>query len=369
MKKDLNLNYPDISKGSQAIVLNLTIGKTQDDGASPWYTELDLGTPGQTMRIMIDTGTTHSWVTTTWCKNVEASPPLRRQFNPDESSSYNKITDDLAAISFGPWGTLYAKLEKDIVNLPLNNSTDKREVEFKFYFAKSYSGYKFEVLDYDGFFAIPPFPLDSADNKDSEQIVQRAYQDGIIESRLASFYYDQNNGTGECVIGAIDSSKFEIGSENIIPVKYALMYPNSWGAQLEDFLYNGESLIEIPYYTFILDTGSSLFKGDPELIEKIISKITDNQNLPETFTAEDYSKYITEYKDIEIVLNGKKYTFIPEQYFIFCEDRNLWRIAFEIMDGFDGILLVGSVFLNYYYTVFDIENKVMIIADKVKGEK
>src|SRR5690242_6978393 len=45
----------------------LVRGPFQNNGATPWYTELSIGTPPQVLKIALDTGSDFVWVTSTLC--------------------------------------------------------------------------------------------------------------------------------------------------------------------------------------------------------------------------------------------------------------------------------------------------------------
>jgi hypothetical protein len=58
---NISSEFPNIeTTGSQNIAVELKQGTLTDNGATPWYAEIGIGTPPHKLRFMIDTGTTHT---------------------------------------------------------------------------------------------------------------------------------------------------------------------------------------------------------------------------------------------------------------------------------------------------------------------
>jgi hypothetical protein len=43
------------------------MGKFNNNGATPWISNIGLGSPAQPLRFMIDTGTMNTWITAAEC--------------------------------------------------------------------------------------------------------------------------------------------------------------------------------------------------------------------------------------------------------------------------------------------------------------
>ncbi|HYR30017.1 MAG TPA: pepsin-like aspartyl protease, partial [Thermoanaerobaculia bacterium] len=52
---------------SGALTVPLARAPYTNNGATPWYASLPLGTPGQTLRIALDTGSNFIWTTSSLC--------------------------------------------------------------------------------------------------------------------------------------------------------------------------------------------------------------------------------------------------------------------------------------------------------------
>ena len=81
--------------------ISLMAAQTPEDAQQAWRTvrsyygmeifiEFDIGTPGQTLRILIDSGSDWFWVTTDECRKCGGI----KRYDPKESSTYRKIGTD-----------------------------------------------------------------------------------------------------------------------------------------------------------------------------------------------------------------------------------------------------------------------------------
>lgn len=88
------------------LVYPLTRGPYQNNGATPWYATLPIGTPGQNLKFGLDTGSNFIWVTSTLC--AESGNPCThyggQEFAYGKSSSFVWVDRTDKNVSFGPWG-------------------------------------------------------------------------------------------------------------------------------------------------------------------------------------------------------------------------------------------------------------------------
>ena len=112
---------------------------------------------------------------------------------------------------------------------------------------------------------------------------------------------------------------------------------------------------------FALDTGSSQFKGDPKFIDAAKKVITNNGLYPEVITlpntVQDYP-----YPVLELVMNGVSYKLPPEKYFISVSETE-WHLAFHFLADCEDEFLVGTTFLESVCTIFDFDNRTIILAE------
>jgi hypothetical protein len=86
------------------VKFDMTSGTMTQNGGTTWVTKLNIGTPAQTLSMMLDTGTLNTWVTDSSC-DTEACK-AHNSYNSAKSITY-KVHDDKSKIeNFGPWGDM-----------------------------------------------------------------------------------------------------------------------------------------------------------------------------------------------------------------------------------------------------------------------
>ncbi len=323
----------------------LTKGQLTDNGATPWFAMLPIGTPQQHLKVMVDTGTTHTWVTSDLC-NTDACN-LHNKFNPQASTSFTLIDKGSLTIDFGPWGQMDVELGSDY--LWLDSANVELAQSMAFYLATNYQGQQFSELACDGGLSIPcllPAGIDSG------EILPLLKSEGIIQFAVASFYMDSSAESGSALLGAVDSTQY-CGTLNVVQTIRYNPIPYLWVVNLNSLSCQNKTILS--NINFALDTGSSRFKGDANYIQKLISAVTLNGQLPSTqpLGNPDFSQY----PPINLNINGVNYELTPRHYFI-PKDESVLELAFHVMDGLEGLLLVGSVFLETVYSVFYYETLV-----------
>src|SRR5438552_12393293 len=63
-------------------------GLYQDNGASPWYAPIGVGTPPQTLKFALDTGSNFIWAMSKLCDNCGGTG--RTLFDPSSSSTFRQ---------------------------------------------------------------------------------------------------------------------------------------------------------------------------------------------------------------------------------------------------------------------------------------
>jgi hypothetical protein len=279
---------------------------------------------------------------------------MHKRYNPNESISYTRVEDPdtPTIIDFGPWGEMQAFLGRDCLFLKTGGAAGKSdEIEqlMTFYLSESYNGDQFKDLVWDGGISLP---RKKPENVDSDQLLTLLKEAGVIDSEVVSFWCDAETRRGACLMGAIDPTKFDPSTFQFIPLTPLAnpSYSDLWTVKMEKFECGFKTVLSDIH--FCLDTGSSRFKGDAGYIEKIIYAITNNFELPETIhsTEPDF----TPYPDIFLQMKGKRYNLKPNQYFMEVSP-GIWELAFHPMEGLEGLLLVGSVFLENLYSIFFYE--------------
>lgn len=347
--------YSYSKEKNRHITLPLEMGQQTDNGATPWFATLLVGTGkeergGQRLKFMVDTGTTHTWITAKECTTTACS--VHRSFNSKHSSTFRRVGEGSQVINFGPWGEMEAHLGEDVF-APLRGHDDHKRFseQLRFYLATHYEGQQFQQLACDGGIAIPAVLPQGVD---SSEILPQLRNEQVIDQPIVSFCFDPGMNEGEVCFGAVDTGRFEAESLNIVPLLVDFIDPDFyylWMVQLSRFSLKSPSETHCLFQdlAFCLDTGSSFFKSNAAIHKAIVDRITAAN--PKTVYDHETPRY-EDYPDVELTINGQVYTLTPRHYFVQAGPQR-WQLGFQEMDGLpDGFLLAGSVFLNTLYTVF-----------------
>lgn len=316
-----------------------------DNGATPWYTNLKIGSARQSLRFAMDTGTSHSWITSVRCTTDACLNHQRFDFAG--STSYKQVTSQYnpGNISFGPWGTMTVSLGQDTLRFTKPGEKKETEIEeYNLYISQQYQGDQFRDLIWEGAIGVP---VHLPETVDSSELINILFQD--IPFKHPSLFFNYKQGKMQFI---------DLGYNEPMPglVKCKLkenhLLPNTWIINLDKIIVNSDTLYSDT--DFCIDTGSSRFKGDPLIINEIKKQLTYNGLLPEYMAKKkpDFSAY----PDFILKINNATITVTPDQYFEKLAE-NYYVMGFHPMDGLGGILLAGSTFLEHYNPVFFFDKK------------
>ncbi|WP_321530309.1 pepsin-like aspartic protease [uncultured Desulfuromonas sp.] len=352
------------------IRLPLYKGPFQNNGASPWYLELPVGTPKegttpQRLKFSLDTGSNFVWVTSTLCGAQGCQHYGDKQFNYDDSSSFHWCSQQTIPVDFGPWGTMQVETGQDVLALDQQTATTS-----EIYLAEAYNGDQFAELDWDGGIGVPSSystelhatsrtfirgirrSLTQGANEKCADADFAFFQNLMNQGRVSpdqpflAFDTDPQTKTGTVALGALDSAYQDSLEYLYLPFTVYPTITYVWASALKS-LRVGEKTLATDMY-FCLDTGSSQFKGDVGVMQEAFALTDGKQSNP----------LVT----IELAQQGddKPGTLVipAEVYKVEIEagDKSGQIISqFEPMAGVDKLILAGSVLLDYLYTVYEYE--------------
>ena len=335
MKQDDQVTWP-------LSVMQLRRGPLTDNGATPWYTILRLGSERQELKFAIDTGTAYSWVTSIQCTTDACLNHQRFDFR--SSTSFKQLTSPYRPdkISFGPWGTVEVTLGCDRVEFTAPKTENIYDIDdYTLYISQRYEGQQFRDLTWDGAIGVPTSIPEDVYSSDLFTTLMRTLP---FPSGRRGLFFNYAVEVLQFVDLGIDS---EVEGLVTAPVVESHVLPGAWVVDLGPVRVDGLDVHDKVW--FCLDTGSSRFKGDPLIIDPIVRAITRDGNLPTYVAAEDPD--FSAYPDLVLTLRGVPIRVTPEQYFEKIAS-DFYKLGFHDMKGLDGILLAGSTFLEHHAPVF-----------------
>lgn len=320
---------------ANGVVFPMQRGPYQNNGASPWYATINLGTPPQPLKLAIDSGTNITWVTSTLCPPDQCIHFGGGRFDYRASSTFT-FTDCLQRpYSFGPWGTMQVETASDVLAVP-----DGCPIPAKLFLAAAYAGDQFKQLNWDGGIGLPCSSA-YAEGR-SSFLLQELIGSGQLDPThpYVAFDWNANDHSGTCQMGAIDQSK-TVGPHLFLPWSVYSKLPGVeyiWSADLKSYSVGGETLAS--NIKFALDSGSSQFKGDDQIMAQTLALIARG----------GHPNVVLEFADGEITLDANSYSILIE------EGPQKGQVLPQFAPlGLSDLVLVGSLVMEYCYTVYEYQ--------------
>lgn len=332
------------------------------------FIELDIGTPGQTLRILLDSGSDWLWVTTSKC--IECGGVKR--FDSKESSTYELVSEDEIVLSYGS-GDAWGSHIRETVCLSTTTNCDG-------YFCEQAcvtdmnmlgiygQGRGLQALVSDGLIGLSPVKI--GDDR-PDLYIDLAVKQGVLDERVFSLNFSGDYETSYVTFGGYDEATFAVE-------------PITWHENVGDYFW-AVNLEEVNFVSSgikkkyggsawrqtdtIVDSGSSylLMPQDAfwdffDEIEKTGTKCTvDWWN---TLYC-DYDEALFDIlPELEFTIDNKIYT-VPRESLYVPLNYGGWdkRMAVEVtyIKGWNEWLF-GLTFLENYYAVYDMDQQRMGFA-------
>jgi hypothetical protein len=375
MKKSVLVN-----DNATGLSISLDRGPYQNNGASPWYAYVGVGTSAQTLKFSFDTGSNFIWVTSSLCKTNTCHHYGDQQFVYQLSSSFSWVDQQTIDVDFGPWGCMEVKTGKDILMLTPDalGQTESGSISLSsdLYLAQAYQGVQFRELDWDGGIGIPsttaledsPFGyfayrginFHHANEPTSFHFFQSLVEQGVVSAKrpYVAFLTDIDEKHGQVEFGQLNQDYRGSREYLFLPWdKYSVPY--LWTSKITSLaigdtqVIKPESVTNPPYF-LALDSGSSQFKGDFDVMTALYNIASQTkENLVIEIGQTDLGEVG------KLVVTSDMYNVLIEAG----QDKGKVVAQFQPMEGADYIALVGSVLMDYLYTVYEFN--VVEMAGKV----
>lgn len=352
------------------LTLLLEKGPFQNNGASPWYATLGLGSHGQKLKFSFDTGSNFVWVTSSLCAADSCQHYGNQRFNYQLSNTFSWVDQALQQVDFGPWGTMEVASGQDNFHLTSTGSgkLEKVSVTSDIYLAQSYSGQQFEELDWDGGIGLPSLvnipdapqsghvyrgAIHGQEGQPSFHFFQTLVEQGVVSPDQPYVTFLTEQKVGKCEMGRLNYEYADSLEYLYLPWEAFSIASVSyiWTSPLTSFAIGDKVLISEEdsskqTYSFCLDSGSSQFKGDPKVMNEAFALATKNkQDVVIELSQTDQGE------KGKLVVPASVYDVLIE-----AGDSEGQRVPqFAELTGLDTLVLVGSVVMDYLYTVYEYD--------------
>lgn len=304
-----------------------------------YFSEVSIGTPPQTFKVILDTGSSNLWVPSTDCNSIACY--LHTKYDHSSSSTYKKNGSDFE-IRYGS-GSLSGYVSRDTFQIG-----DLKVKNQDFAEATSEPGLAFAFGRFDGIMGL------GYDTISVNKIVPPFYNmidQGLLDKPVFAFYLgDTNGGTGddsEAVFGGIDESHYT-GKLTKIPLRRKAY----WEVSLDAITF-GKDTADLENTGVILDTGTSLIALPSALAELLNAEIGAKKGFNGQYTVECDKR--DGLPDLSFNLAGNNFTIGPFDYVL--EVQGSCISAFMGMDFPEPVgplAILGDAFLRRWYSVYDL---------------
>ncbi|KIM90839.1 hypothetical protein PILCRDRAFT_811328 [Piloderma croceum F 1598] len=310
-----------------------------------YFTEIELGTPPQIFKVILDTGSSNLWVPSTQCTSIACF--LHSKYDSGASSSY-KANGSEFAIQYGS-GSMEGFVSQD--TLTIGDLTIKGQ---DFAEATKEPGLAFAFGKFDGILGL------GYDTISVNHITPPFYSminKGLLDAPVFSFRLGASEQDGgEAIFGGIDDSAYT-GKISYAPVRRKAY----WEVELESVSF-GDDTLELENTGAAIDTGTSLIVLPTDIAEMLNSQIGATKSWNGQYEV-DCAK-VPSLPELSFVFSGKSYPLKGTDYIL--EVQGTCISAFMGMDinlpGGD-LWIIGDVFLRRYFTVYDLGRNAVGFAD------
>jgi len=309
-----------------------------------YFSEITIGTPPQTFKVVLDTGSSNLWVPSVECGSIACY--LHTKYDSSASSTYKKNGTSFE-IRYGS-GSLSGFVSQDTLTIgditvkgqDFAEATSEPGLAFAFGRFDGILGLGYDRISVNGI--VPPF---------YKMLEQKA-----IDEPVFAFYLADSDGESEVVFGGVDKDKYK-GKITTIPLRRKAY----WEVDFDAIAY-GDDTAELENTGVILDTGTSLIALPSQLAEMLNAQIGAKKNYAGQY-AIDCSKRDS-LKDVTFNLAGYNFTLGPYDYVL--EVQGSCISTFMGMDfpaPTGPLAILGDAFLRKYYSIYDLGANTVGLAE------
>ncbi|CAO3641110.1 unnamed protein product [Mucor hiemalis] len=331
--------------------------------------DIQLGTPPQPFTLLLDTGSSSTWVPHFECGRNCGWP--YNSFTPSNSSTF-KSNNALFSIRYGV-GFARGHYAQDTLTI---NEVEVPDVNFAV--SKANDG-ELTADGADGILGIGPDRLsiyNNADRKIYPNLVTTMYEKGLIDHNVFSVYFqpianniptskrEQKRINGEIVFGGVEDRHIT-SNVTYVPITSNSDFRDYWAVDIQSISVGDYTKTYKKGISAMVDTGSTLVFLPKDIVNRVFK---DVKGLRKDFSGQ----YIVPCKaknlpSITFTMNNSNYTLAPEYYVITTgvlkyTNEYCYTYLQESPSFVDAIL--GYGFLQQFVSVYDSEKKSIGFADR-----
>jgi saccharopepsin len=301
-----------------------------------YFAEITLGTPPQTFKVVLDTGSSNLWVPGVSCTSIACF--LHAKYDATASSTY-KANGTAFAIRYGS-GSLEGFVSQDTLTIGDLTITEQDFAE-----ATKEPGLAFAFGKFDGILGLA---YDTISVNHITPPFYKAIDQGLLTEKLFTFRLGASEQDGgEAVFGGIDPSHYT-GKITYVPVRRK----GYWEVELESVAF-GDDELELENTGAAIDTGTSLIVMPTTIADMLNSEIGATRGWNGQYTVP--CDKVPSLPDFTFIFDGKPYPIASTDYILNLGGTCVSSFTgMDISPGGSQLWIVGDVFLRKYFTVYDL---------------
>jgi len=329
MVKSINGHHQELSAKYGATTDPVVIDDFQN---AQYYGPITIGSPGETVNVVYDTGSSNLWVPNKACCSAVSSHNF---YHHEKSSSYtaNGTTFNIRYGS-GPVAGVYSRDRMQI------GSTEVEDYLFAEVTDVSGLGVGYSIGKFDG---ICGMGWDSISVDGVQTPVQALVASGKLAEPVFGFYIG-NNKAGELTLGGVNTDYFT-GDFTYVPLKDK----SYWEIALDSVKLNGD-VVDADTSNAIVDSGTSLMAGPTSVVKGIAKQLGATGILGKEYIIGCNKEF-----EVAWTIDGKDYTFKNTDMNIADGPLCIFgMMPIDIPAPRGPLWILGDIFMRKYYTKFDV---------------
>lgn len=303
------------------------------------FSTIELGSPPQEFKVVLDTGSSNLWVPSSECGSIACY--LHTKYDSSASRTYKKNGTDFA-IQYGS-GAVKGFISTDDLTIgdltvkkqDFGETTEEPGLAFAFGRFDGILGLGYDTISVDR--VVPPF---------YNMIAQ-----GLLDEPVFSFYLGNTaNGEGDessVVFGGVDKSHYS-GSITKLPLRRKAY----WEVDLDAVTF-GKQTAELDNTGAILDTGTSLITFPSTFAELLNKEIGAKKSYNGQYTIECDKR--DSLPDMTFTLTGHNFTISAQDYILEVQGSCISAITgLDVPEPAGPLVILGDAFLRKWYSIYDL---------------